>query len=221
MMHLEDWMIHKEPHLPHNPAKNDLRYLYHFHPDDAYHMMTSPDWTRAIFVRDPKERALSAYLDKAALRNGLHQPYVYRHCCIWDVNQTCAKKASKSFQDFIQVAKESCCCDPHWKPQSKRIDAPFWKYINFVGSFDSLAKDAHLLLERLSGSEYAASGWGTHGNESIFAEGTSARHETSAYTKLRRYYNESGVEEMVEGFYAEDYANPLLNFNRNKIIQSP
>jgi Sulfotransferase family len=41
-------------------------------------LLQSPQWTRAIFVRSPLERVLSAYLDK-----GLHEQgdYVFRHCC--------------------------------------------------------------------------------------------------------------------------------------------
>jgi hypothetical protein len=212
MMHVEDWMMHKEPHIPHNPAKNGLTYLYQLPPDKALHVMTAPDWTRAIFVRDPKERVLSAYLDKAARKNGL---YVHRHCCYSDKNQTCAKKASRSFKDFIEVVSTSCCCDPHWKSQSKRIDAPSWKYINFVGRFESLGEDTKRLLGRVDASELGVSGWGTHGNESIFAEGTGASHQTSARAKFRRYYEESDIAAMVEDLYASDYAHSLLKFSRN------
>jgi hypothetical protein len=217
MMHLEDWMVHKEPHLPHNPSKNGLKYLYNFAPSKAFSMMTDPDWTRAIFVRDPKERALSAYLDKAARKEGL---YVYRHCCQKDVNRTCAKKASRSFTDFVEVIQTSCCCDPHWKPQSQRLDEYFWKYVNFVGQFDALAEDTRRLLMRLNGWEFGADGWGPHGNESIFAEGSAAKHQTNAITKLQRHYNTSRVEKMVEEFYAKDYAHPLLHFERKRVIRN-
>ena len=40
--------------------------------------MTSPSWTRAIFVRDPKERLLSAYLDRI---DSLSGEYGARACC--------------------------------------------------------------------------------------------------------------------------------------------
>ena len=50
---------------PHDPNLNGLRYLYHFPIETAHEMMTSPHWTRAIFVRDPKIRFLSAFMDKA------------------------------------------------------------------------------------------------------------------------------------------------------------
>ena len=63
---------------PHHPQLNGLKYLYDYTPAKANEMMTSKDWTRAIFVRDPVRRALSAFLDKGLGNDGL---YVKRHCC--------------------------------------------------------------------------------------------------------------------------------------------
>ena len=48
----------------HNPSTNGLKYLHAFSPRDATNMMRDPSWTRAIFLREPKQRFLSAYLDK-------------------------------------------------------------------------------------------------------------------------------------------------------------
>jgi hypothetical protein len=48
----------------HNPSTNGLKYLQAFSPRDATKMMRDPSWTRAIFLREPKQRFLSAYLDK-------------------------------------------------------------------------------------------------------------------------------------------------------------
>jgi hypothetical protein len=179
-------------------------------------MLTSPDWTRAVFVRDPKERILSAYLDKAARKDAA---YVRHHCCnSGNTTGDCAKKASKSFKDFIEVVIEMCCCDPHWKPQSQRMGAPLWKYVNFVGRFDYLALDTKRLLETLGAwTEYGESGWGKHHNESIFGESTGARHKTDAYGKLRRYYNSTEMEALVEEFYRSDYEHPMLNLTNKRI----
>eukprot|EP00571_Detonula_confervacea_P009747 CAMPEP_0172322420 /NCGR_PEP_ID=MMETSP1058-20130122/45843_1 /TAXON_ID=83371 /ORGANISM="Detonula confervacea, Strain CCMP 353" /LENGTH=354 /DNA_ID=CAMNT_0013038157 /DNA_START=144 /DNA_END=1205 /DNA_ORIENTATION=- len=48
--------------LPHTWPANGLNYTSHYSLDKINEMMTSDKWTRATFVRDPKERALSAYL---------------------------------------------------------------------------------------------------------------------------------------------------------------
>ena len=214
-------------HLPHNPRKNGLTYLYHYRVADALTILTHPDWTRAIFVRDPKERTLSAFLDKAARKNG---NYVQRHCCNNRKESTCGEEANDSFLGFLRVVEERCCCDPHWKSQTKRIDPAFRPFVNFVGHFDRIEDDAKRLLKRLNSNNridenkssvdgdkddpwttFGASGWGTNGNESIFSKDTKAKHQTSAVTKLRKYYNASS-EALVEKLFADDYDDPLLNF---------
>jgi Sulfotransferase family len=65
MMGYRDWKNENVHAMqPWNPESNGLKYLYHYDRVTASTMMTSPEWTRAIVVRDPKERFLSAYLDK-------------------------------------------------------------------------------------------------------------------------------------------------------------
>ncbi len=214
MMHIKNWKV-DTAHIPHNPLKNGLKYLYHYNVADALTIMTHPEWTRAIFVRDPKERTLSAFLDKAARKKG---KYVKRHCCN-KKNATCGEEANASLLGFLEVIGKRCCCDPHWKPQSKRIDRPFTPFINFVGHFDRIQDDTRRLLKSLKSerydpwTEFGASGWGSYGNESIFSKGTKAKHQTSAITKLREYYN-STSEKVLEKLFATDYEDPILNFTQ-------
>ena len=214
-------------HLPHNPKKNGLTYLYHYSIADALTILTHPEWTRAVFVRDPKERTLSAFLDKAARKNG---KYVQRHCCNTK-NATCGEEANSSFLGFLRIIEDACCCDPHWRPQTKRIDKAFMPFINFVGNFHRLQEDTKKLLQRLQSSNrdkffvdgnsdlwrsFGASGWGKYGNESIFSKDTKAKHQTSAIAKLRHYYNASS-EVLVEKIFSDDYDDPILNLTRFSI----
>ncbi|KAG7336998.1 sulfotransferase family protein [Nitzschia inconspicua] len=225
MMGLRDWKVHNEPHIPHNPQKNGLLYLYHYPPTVALAIMISPGWTRALFVRDPKERTLSAYLDKGAKKKGL---YITKHCCKKELQAknmdanftTCGERASSSFLAFLQLVQKECCCDPHWDKQSNRIDLDFRPYINFVGHFDHVQDETKRLLDEVSArldsgqdlwKEFGASGWGSTGNDAIFAKSTRAKHQTSAITKLKQYYNQS-VEALVDAIYKNDYDDPLLNF---------
>ena len=242
MIHLSDWNVHKEPNIPHNPKYNSLTYLYHYNPDDALTIMTSPSWTRAIFVRDPKERTLSAFLDKAVKKNG---SYIQKHCCPnndidddGDGSTTpCYEKASQSFLGFLQVIQQSCCCDPHWRKQSERITPAFRPFINFVGRFENIQSDTKRLLDHLDDRQlmkttntttatttqseslwemFGSTGWGPDRNMSIFSDGTKAKHETSAITKLKQFYNATS-EQLVEEIYHDDYHDELLNFNILKI----
>lgn len=55
MMNYSDWTSQDyDTHQPHNPEINGLKYLYSYTLEEASIMMTSPDWTRAMMVRDPK-----------------------------------------------------------------------------------------------------------------------------------------------------------------------
>ena len=224
MTNKRNWAV-ENAKLPHNPRENGLTYLYHYNITDALTILTHPNWTRAIFVRDPKERVLSAYLDKAARKKG---KYVQRHCCNQE-KSTCGEEANASFMGFLRVIKTKCCCDPHWISQTKRIDSAFRRYINFVGHFENIQQDTKRLLHKINTKnnrinnfktktsngdlweQYGASGWGRFKNESIFAQGTQATHRTSAITKLKEYYNAS-IEQFVENMFADDYDDPMFDF---------
>jgi hypothetical protein len=58
MMGEPDW----HDAMPHDPNTNGLKFLNQYSLQEATYMMNSPDYTRAIFVRDPKDRLLSAFL---------------------------------------------------------------------------------------------------------------------------------------------------------------
>jgi hypothetical protein len=53
---IEDWKSQDDTlKLPHNPKQNGLTYLWDFSAEEAIHIMTSLEWTCAIFLRDPKQ----------------------------------------------------------------------------------------------------------------------------------------------------------------------
>ena len=55
--------LEEERHV-HLPDKAPFKHLFKFSDKEILHMMTSDEWTRTVFVREPKERVLSAFLDK-------------------------------------------------------------------------------------------------------------------------------------------------------------
>ena len=60
----------------HNEKLNGLKHLFHYNLKTASDMITDPSWTRTIFLRDPKERILSAYLSKVK-----HSDHYEKSCC--------------------------------------------------------------------------------------------------------------------------------------------
>ncbi|GAX25292.1 hypothetical protein FisN_5Lu384 [Fistulifera solaris] len=207
MMGIPDWKAEQTPDLlPWNSELNGLKYLYDYDRETASMMMTNPEWTRAIFVRDPKERFLSAYLDKA-----FHKSFVDRNCCPFKM--TCAAEARKSAKHFLELIKT--CENPHWMPQSSRMEEKYWPFINFVGYMEHLSEDGERLLRQIGAWEtYGAWGWGPTGKDSVFQsqEGGGGRaHATGARNKLKQYISQE-LEAELDSFYEKDYSNPFLRF---------
>ena len=219
----KNWLVENK-FIPHHPNSNGLNYLYHYKPAEADRMLTDPTWTRALFVRDPKERLLSAYLDKVVAN---HSYYVRKRCCkiksmevllqCDEFRSTTDSTASKlrnpavSFSEFVNDVHQNCT-DPHWKPQSERMPDKYWRFINFVGRLDSVQLDAQRLLQRIGAWEhYGASGWPSG---AIFAE-NKATHATFAKNQMKTYFTPE-LERIVETIHRADYIHPLFNFSEAK-----
>jgi len=210
MMGHEDWKVEEyEKMLPWNPETNGLKYLYDFDRERATEMMTSPEWTRALFVRDPKVRFLSAYLDKVMG----HATYLRDKCCYY--TGKCVHQARESLEGFLQVAR--FCADAHWQPQSRRMEQKYWPYINFVGHLETMAEDTKRLLEMVGAwDSYGASGWGDNGDEFVFQAkrgGVGRKHATDARKKLRQYMSPE-LEIQIDQFYADDYIIDKLGLEK-------
>lgn len=214
MMGIQEWKAEQTVDLlPWNAELNGLKYLYDYDRETASEMMTSPEWTRAIFVRDPKERFLSAYLDKA-----FHKNFVDKNCCPFTL--TCATESRKSATHFLELIQ--LCENPHWMPQSSRMEEKFWPFINFVGNMGNLSEDAQRLLTRIGAWDaFGDSGWGPNGTDSIFQSlegGTGRAHATGARQKLKRYIP-IDLEAELDSFYRKDYASPYLGFEKFQLYQ--
>lgn len=196
--------------MAHDPKTNGLIYLDEYPIKEAHHMMTSPEWTRAIFIREPKERVLSVYLEKSRLvyKNGTSSSFISRLCC---VTPACAN-VTRTFRGLLLVSHK--CKDPHWNPVSRRMESRYWPFVDYVGHMNNVGGDAMALLKQIGAwEEYGASGWGSFQNESIFASTGTVKYTTGAHDKLRQYYTPE-TEQMVENLYAQDYYNsPLFGFD--------
>jgi hypothetical protein len=205
MMDKSDWKIRKasgnheqesndtDGGALHDPRVNGLKYLNHFSAIDATKMMTDPTWTRAIFLRDPKQRLLSAYLDKVVKTD-----YMLRH------HHVCPS----DFTEFVAMATYfRDVQDSHWDLQTGKLGDKWCPAINFVGLFSNLQKDMERLLKRVgkgAWDDYGVSGWGKDGTESFCATNT-AVHVTHANSQLTEYYTPE-LEKQVEERFKSDFA---------------
>jgi hypothetical protein len=194
-----------------NPQTNNRTTLDKYPIHVAEEMMNSPEWTRAVFLREPKERILSAFLDKFVVNN-----LFIRKCCKKKNKQSeCqAKREEKDFWYFLN----SDCKDPHWEPQMTMIDAKWWPHIDFIGLFSSIDVDAKRLLQSLKSSKdgksawekVGKSGWGRNGT-SGFLQKNSSFHRSGAKDLFAEYYNKD-YEAFVEEKWKVEWASPYSPF---------
>ena len=209
MMGHRNWRLENR-FTPHHPRYNQLTYLSAFEPDTAKKMLLSSEWTKAIFIRDPKERVLSAYLDKA---EGNDDRYVNSHCC--PRRGDCHDRVRSSFRHFLELA--ASCHDPHWNPQAWRMEAKYWPHINFVGHLETAREDTERLLRQVGAwEEFGANGWGKSQTEAIF-QSSSLKHQTGAHERLQEHFDSNETEGLVEKLYEDDYQNPVLGLENKRI----
>lgn len=205
----------------HNPHKNGLKLLRSYPKEKVQEMMTSDEWTRAIFVREPKERTLSAFLNKFADPKNNH--YFRRHCCSMLHMSPAHRKECKVKQeaaDFGYFLERTLDCEnPHWTLQSERVDDKWWPYITFIGYMHTVGSNSKDLLESIRSvkdnvtawEKFGKSGWGDD-SEQGFMQIPSTYHPTNAREKMRKYYTICD-EAFVETQLAKDWLSSYLNFD--------
>ena len=201
--------------LIHNPKANGLSYLFHYNLSEATRMMTHPTWTRAMFVRDPKHRLLSAYMDKGLGER--NKNFMRMNCCPGkSIAESCWPPGdNRTFELFVNLTAK--CRNWHWKPQSERLEGKFWGSINYVGRLENLAVDGERLLRKVGIWErYGSSGWGPHQNLSLFNLASRRNHAADSSSKFSTMYT-AELERKVEQRYKTDYDHPVLGFARTRL----
>ena len=197
MMGYADWRTNKR--IRGDPHTSGLKVLADYNLSEATRFMTSSNITRAIMVRDPKDRFIAAFAGGSKLR--LACCVGYRYC----LHQVSRKLNLSGF--FHELVKE--CDQPAWRPQGQQMEPQYYQYMTVVGYFENAAVDARLLLQRIGAwEEYGKSGWGKHGNESIFGGSSSHPHEPTEYKKYIPFSSPAltpELERKIEEHYVSDY----------------
>lgn len=187
----DDWLTAE----PHDPTTNGLRYLYDFSPREATDIMNDDyGWTKVVFVRDPLERLLSAYLDRIVQKK---DTFVQKQRTDW------------SFPEFVSAVSGGLW-DNHWQCVSSLVNFSTWgRHIQYVGRFSHIEHDVTEMFDRYIGGgqwrDLGLSGWGDSG---MF--GFTSGHTAGAAAKLDTYYNDAGLIARALDLYRVDYEEPRL-----------
>ena len=182
---------------------------------------------------EPKERVLSAFLDKA-----YKESYYIQKCCDKlpdeDEKQKCIdnEESFESFLYFVTTYKKECF-DVHWEAQVEKIDQKWWSYIDFIGYQNNLLDDSQQLLRRLTSlkddvegrsawDRYGISGWGNtnEGCEKrthFFLEENSSTHKLQTGDHLLEWYTPK-TEKIVEKYWAVEWQQEMIEFPELKLF---
>ncbi|VDH94167.1 Hypothetical predicted protein [Mytilus galloprovincialis] len=162
-------------------ARSGLTTLKMFNDCNITAMMQSNQWVKAAFVREPRERILSSYLDKGQ----------YKHV----MNELCRINRQVSFYEFLEIIKR--CKEGHWG-QQVRAPKHFYKQM-MIGKFSEISSFTERLLKRIGA-------W----NETVVYWITSSKHiyqphSTNAKSKLLTYYNNTKSQDLIFDLFSDDY----------------
>ncbi|VDI00676.1 Hypothetical predicted protein [Mytilus galloprovincialis] len=167
----------------HDPRRNGLTYLMQFKDTEITDMMFSNSWTKAVFVREPRERMLSSFLDK-----GLDNTYMKLNC---------RRPAVKSFSEFLKLIKQ--CNDVHW---SSQVKLPRYFYKNtMIGKMPDIYTFTQNLLKKIGAWNDNVRYW-LHSKEQLER---SRHHATSARDKLFQYYSDTKTQNIIFEMFSDDY----------------
>ncbi|KAJ9450258.1 hypothetical protein DIPPA_25405 [Diplonema papillatum] len=161
----------------------------------ATRVLNDPSWVKACFFRDPKQRLLSAYLDKF-VNSGYGRRYGYPNLTFDQLGEIVANDTTPPQGVGPEI-------DPHWRTQV--LVGNLWKFLplmDFVGWGNS--KHARVFLERHGlWEEFGAHGWKAPTGfmqKAVTKDG----HGTNAADKVAKYYT-PGLEAVVDTAYSLDY----------------
>ncbi|CAG2240590.1 CHST9 [Mytilus edulis] len=181
----------------HNPYENGLKYLINFEDKDIISMMYNDSWTKAVFVREPRERILSSYLDK-----GLNNGFMMVNC----------KRTVKTFSEFLELAKQ--CPNAHWESQ---VRAPKYFYKKMmIGKMADISTFTEKLLTKIGAWNETVKYW----LDSKDSEKKSRSHAQNAGDKLLQYYNNTKLQDVIFEMFEDDYIvfnfeKKYFDFNKN------
>ena len=142
---------------PRSPNKQ-FTFLSDFEPHHAHQMLSSQEYTKAMMVRDPKERLLSLYLNYVVNKDAANQTKgfsITQACCPDSKAADCPVDGDvddeehdgpMSFDAFVHLLYK--CPHPLWRPQSRRMEPQYFSTLDVVMHLETAESDVPRFLQR-------------------------------------------------------------------------
>lgn len=124
-----------------------LRYLSDYTVEEATSIIFSPNFTKAMFVRNPLLRIQSNFIQMAKFDKNFT---MIEGCdCARDCNEDgpCLSE-TKDFVSFLTQLIPTCD-RPYWRPQANRMEPKYYRQLDFIGRYESFSEDAETLLRKV------------------------------------------------------------------------
>uniref|UniRef100_A0A8C5L3E9 Carbohydrate sulfotransferase n=1 Tax=Jaculus jaculus TaxID=51337 RepID=A0A8C5L3E9_JACJA len=191
-----------------NISHDAVHYGKHLKTLDSFDLrgihMRLNTYTKAVFVRDPMERLVSAFRDKFEHPNSYYHP-VFGKAIIKKYRPNACAEASNNgsgvkFREFVHYLLDShrpVGMDIHWEKVS-RLCSPCLINYDFVGKFETLEEDTNYFLQLIGAPREL--------KFPNFKDRHSSDERTSAQV-VRQYLKDlSGTErQLIYDFYYLDY----------------
>ncbi|XP_045151996.1 carbohydrate sulfotransferase 9 isoform X2 [Echinops telfairi] len=192
----------------HNISHDAVHYGKHLKKLDSFDLKgihtRLNTYTKAVFVRDPMERLVSAFRDKFEHPNSYYHP-VFGKAIIKKYRPNACAEALHSgsgvkFKEFVHYLLDShrpVGMDIHWEKVSK-LCYPCWINYDFVGKFETLEEDANYFLQLIGAPKEL--------KFPKFKDRHSSDERTSAQVVSQYLKNLTGTErQLIYDFYYLDY----------------
>lgn len=152
-------------------------------------------WTKAVFLRDPVARLISAFLSK--VQTGYYE----------NADPAYSKDLSfTAFVDQLEANGVSAATEPHLCPQSYLCDLQNTiDHYDVVGDFDNLDADAHKMVAKLGGDQLANemldNGWGHAEDKALF--GVSREERDGSLGMPTTGSDSNDIANLTTSLYAE------------------
>jgi len=215
----------------HANVKGTMTLLSDYSLDEAQSMMIDPKWKKAMFVRHPKPRILSAFLNRfVVFRDKFITKTCPQYARLGGKNVTECIEAVKR-EDFSFFLKEITTVNHenvHWRSIYSTVDEKWWPWIDEIYEMGENSEVFKTFLQSIKSNVDGVSAWDRTGKtgwgenkvdcdgDHAFMEKKDSRHATDANSKMRQYYTPD-LEKFVEQRYADDLNNPYFQLTPIKL----